>query len=257
VRVREKLIAFKTIVIREILRFSRIWIQTVLPAVIVTALYFVIFGELLGKKIGEVGGFSYIEFIVPGLILMTVITNSYANVVSSFYSAKFQRNIEEMLVSPVPNYIILLGFSSGGIARGVTVGMVVMCVSYIFVDFQIHNYFVVFSMLLLTAMLFSIAGLINGIYARSFDDITVIPTFILTPLTYLGGIFYSISLLPEFWKNVAAFNPIFYMVNTFRYGVLGVSDVPLLHAYAIVITFIVILYMFALRLLRKSKGLRH
>ncbi len=256
-RILEKCIAFKTIVVREVLRFSRIWIQTVLPAVIVTALYFVIFGELLGKKIGNVAGVSYIEFIVPGLILMTVITNSYANVVSSFYSSKFQKNIEEMLVSPVPNYIILLGFSSGGIARGLVVGSVVMLVSFVFVDLKIYNYFVVFSMLILTAMLFSIAGLINGIYAKSFDDITVIPTFILTPLTYLGGIFYSISLLPDFWKHVATFNPIFYMVNAFRYGVLGISDVPLLHAYSIVITFIVVLYVFALYLLRQSKGLRH
>ena len=259
-KVREKYIAFQTILVREVLRFLRIWIQTVLPAVVVTALYFVIFGELLGKKIGKINNVSYIEFIVPGLILMTVITNSYANVVSSFYGAKFQRNIEEMLVSPVPNYIILLGFASGGIARGLIVGMSVMLVSSFFVEIDIRSFSVMFSMMFLTAMLFSIAGLINGIYARSFDDISVVPTFVLTPLTYLGGIFYSISLLPEFWRQVAIFNPILYMVNTFRYGMLnkqGMSDVSLLYSYLIVITFIVVLYLFALSLLSKSKGLRH
>jgi len=260
VRVREKYIAYKTIMLREMLRFLRIWIQTVLPAVMITALYFVIFGELLGKKIGMVGETNkvpFIDYIVPGLILMTVITNSYANVVSSFYSAKFQRNIEEMLVSPVPNYIILLGFASGGVARGVVVGLSVMMVSFFFVDLKIHSYLVVISMMFLTAMLFSIAGLINGIYARSFDDISVVPTFILTPLTYLGGIFYSVNLLPGFWQGIAEFNPIVYMVNAFRYGMINVTDVSLWRAYLIVIIFILVLYVFALSLLRNSKGLRH
>ena len=252
----EKIIALKAIITKEILRFSRIWIQTVLPPVITTALYFVIFGNLIGPRIGEMDGFGYMEFIIPGLIMMAVITNSYGNVVSSFYGSKFQRHIEEMLISPVPNYIILIGYISGGVARGLTVGVAVTVVSLIFHPLNIHSLWVMFSMIILTAILFSLAGLINGVYAKSFDDIAIIPTFVLTPLTYLGGIFYSINMLPEFWQQLSLANPILYMVNAFRYGYLGVSDISLLTSYAISIGFIIALYMYCLYLLRKGHGIR-
>ena len=253
---REKLVALRTIVTKEVLRFARIWIQTVLPPVITTALYFVIFGNLIGPRIGQMEGFDYMEFIIPGLIMMAVITNSYANVVSSFYGSKFQRHIEEMLISPTPNYIILVGFVLGGVTRGLTVGIAVTAVSLVFHPLNIHSLWVIFSMIILTAVLFSLAGLINGVYARSFDDISIIPTFVLTPLTYLGGIFYSISMLPEFWQDMSQANPILYMVNAFRYGFLGISDISLAMSYAISIGFIVALYVFSLHLLRKGQGIR-
>jgi ABC-2 type transport system permease protein len=253
---RAKLIAFQTILTKEILRFARIWIQTVLPPVVTTALYFIIFGNLIGPRIGPMEGFDYMEFIIPGLIMMAVITNSYANVVSSFYGSKFQRHIEEMLISPVPNYIILVGFVGGGVARGLTVGVAVTIVSLVFHPLNIHSLWVMSSMILLTSILFSLAGLINGVYAKSFDDISIVPTFVLTPLTYLGGIFYSISLLPEFWQQASLVNPILYMVNAFRYGFLGVSDISLALSYAISIGFIVVLYLFSLYLLRTGHGIR-
>jgi ABC-2 type transport system permease protein len=253
---RAKLIAFQTILTKEVLRFARIWIQTVLPPVVTTALYFIIFGNLIGPRIGPMEGFDYMEFIIPGLIMMAVITNSYANVVSSFYGSKFQRHIEEMLISPTPNYIILTGFVGGGVARGLTVGIAVTLVSLVFHPLNIHSLWVMFSMIMLTSILFSLAGLINGVYAKSFDDISIVPTFVLTPLTYLGGIFYSISLLPEFWQSASLINPILYMVNAFRYGFLGVSDISLTLSYAISIGFIVILYVFSLYLLHKGHGIR-
>ena len=252
----EKLVALRAIATKEVLRFARIWIQTVLPPVITTALYFVIFGNLIGPRIGPMEGFDYMEFIIPGLIMMAVITNSYANVVSSFYGSKFQRHIEEMLISPVPNYIILVGFVLGGVTRGLTVGIAVTVVSLVFHPLNIHSLWVMFSMIILTAVLFSLAGLINGVYARSFDDISIIPTFVLTPLTYLGGIFYSIGMLPAFWQDVSLANPILYMVNAFRYGFLGISDISLSTSYAISIGFIVALYLFSLHLLRTGHGIR-
>ncbi|MGB5307163.1 MAG: ABC transporter permease [Gammaproteobacteria bacterium] len=252
----EKVIALRAIVTKEILRFGRIWIQTVLPPMITTALYFVIFGNLIGPRIGKMGGFDYMEFIIPGLIMMAVITNSYANVVSSFYGAKFQRHIEEMLISPIPNYIIVLGFVSGGVARGLTVGVAVTLVSLVFHPLNIHSLWVMFSMIILTAILFSLAGLINGVFAKSFDDISIIPTFVLTPLTYLGGIFYSINMLPEFWQDVSLANPILYMINAFRYGFLGISDISISMSYAISAGFIVLLYSFTIYLLRKGHGIR-
>lgn len=252
----EKLVALKTIATKEILRFSRIWIQTVLPPVITTALYFIIFGNLIGPRIGKMDGFNYMEFIIPGLIMMAVITNSYANVVSSFYGSKFQRHIEEMIISPTPNYIILLGYVCGGVARGLTVGIAVTIVSLVFHPLNIHSLWVMFSMIILTAILFSLAGLINGVFAKSFDDISIIPTFVLTPLTYLGGIFYSIKMLPEFWQQLSLANPILYMVNAFRYGFLGISDISLMMSYSIILGFIITLYLFSLYLLRKGHGIR-
>ena len=253
---RGKLIALQAIASKEIRRFMRIWVQTVLPPVITTALYFIIFGNLIGPRIGQMSGFDYMEFIIPGLIMMSVITNSYANVVSSFYGSKFQRHIEEMLISPTPNYIILVGYVTGGVARGLIVGIAVTAVSLIFNPLNIHSIAVMLSMIVLTSILFSLAGLINGVFANSFDDISIIPTFVLTPLTYLGGIFYSISLLPDFWERVSLVNPILYMVNAFRYGFLGITDISLWLSYLISISFIVGLYLFSLYLLRTGQGIR-
>ena len=252
----ENLAAFKTLLTKEVLRFARIWIQTILPAMITTALYFVIFGNLIGSKIGDMAGFRYVDYIVPGLILMSVITNSYANTVSSFYSAKFQRNIEEMLVSPMSNTVILLGFIGGGVVRGMSVGLGVTIVALLFTRFQLHSVWVAVSIALLTAVLFSIGGILNAIYAKSFDDISIVPTFVLTPLTYLGGIFYTIHMLPAFWQKVSLFNPILYMINAFRYGILGVSDINVLYSYLIILAFIAGLFGFGLYLLNKGYGIR-
>lgn len=248
--------AFTTILRKEIRRFTRIWVQTLIPPAVTMALYFVIFGALIGSRIGSMGGFSYMEFVVPGLIMMSVITNSYANVVSSFFSTKFQRSIEEMMVSPMPSYVILSGFVLGGVARGLAVGAIVTAMSLFFTHLQVHNWWVTVSIVLLTSILFSLAGFINAMFANSFDDISIIPTFVLTPLTYLGGVFYSISLLPTFWQAVSQLNPVLYMVNAFRYGVLGVSDVAISHAFAGVILFIVALFIFSLWMLENGKRLR-
>ncbi len=249
-------IAFSTLATKEIVRFLRIWQQTVVPPVITTSLYFVIFGGLIGPRIGEMEGYGYMDFIVPGLILMSVITSSYANVASSFFSSKFQRSIEEILVSPTPNYIILLGYISGGVARGILVGLVVTLVSLFFSQLSIHNLPVVVSVIILTAVLFALGGFTNGMFARKFDDIAIVPTFILTPLTYLGGVFYSIKLLPEFWQSVSHFNPILYMINAFRYGFLGISDIPLWTSYLIILAFIAVLFAVNLRMISTGYGLR-
>ncbi len=250
-------VALKSIWIKECIRFLRIWVQTLVPPAITMSLYFVIFGNLIGSRIGDMGGFTYMEFIVPGLIMMSVITNSYSNVASSFYSTKFQKSIEELLVAPVPNYIIVLGYMGGGMTRGMLVGLIVTCVSLLFVDIQIHNIFVIMATVILTSAVFALGGLINAIYADGFDDIIIIPSFILTPLTYLGGVFYSISLLPEFWQGVSQVNPIIYMVNAFRYGFLGVSDVDLSVAFGVLGLFIVGLFTLALTLIKRGVGLRH
>jgi ABC-2 type transport system permease protein len=248
--------AYKTIVIREITRFMRIWPQTILPPAITMTLYFIIFGNLIGKRIGTMDGFSYMEFIVPGLIMMSVITSSYANVVSSFFSMKFQRSIEEILIAPVPNYIIIAGFVTGGVARGLLVGFIVTLVSIFFTGLSIDNYFITVSVIVMTAILFSIAGMINAVFARNFDDISIVPTFVLTPLTYLGGVFYSIKLLPEFWQAVSLSNPILHMVNAFRFGVLGKSDLNIFYAMIMIVGFIIILTGTTLYLLKKGTGMR-
>jgi len=253
---RHQFVAFKTILIKEIYRFMRIWVQTVLPPAITTTLYFIIFGNLIGSQIGDMDGFSYMEYIVPGLILMAIITNSYANVVSSFYSAKFQKNVEEMLISPTPNYIILLGYVAGGVARGVIVGGIVTIISLLFTDLAINNFLLTSLIVVLTAVLFSLGGFINAVYAKSFDDISIVPTFVLTPLTYLGGIFYTIKMLPEFWQTVSLVNPILYMVNAFRYGIIGITDINIWLALVITIGFIVGLFWWSLSLLNKGVGIR-
>lgn len=253
----ENLVALRTIVTKEILRFARIWVQTVLPPAITMALYFVIFGNLIGSQIADMDGFSYIDYIVPGIILMSIISNSYANVVSSFYGAKFQRHIEEMLVSPTPNYIILTGFVLGGTARGLVVGVIVTAVSMIFTQLNIHHLGIVVATVILTSIMFSIAGLINAVYANSFDDISIIPTFVLTPLTYLGGVFYTIKMLPEFWQSVSLVNPILYLVNALRYGMLGVSDIDIRLSFFIMVMFVLGLGTVALLLLQRGVGIKN
>ncbi len=249
-------IAFRTIVTKEIRRYSRIWVQTLIPPVITMTLYFVIFGNLIGRRIGEMDGFDYMAYIVPGLIMMAVITNSYSNVVSSFYSSKFQNYIQEILVSPMPNVLILLGFVLGGVSRGLLIGFIVTMVSMLFTDLHIQHPLVMISIVFLTSVVFSLGGLINAIFAKSFDDISIIPTFVLVPLTYLGGVFYSINLLPEFWRNLSMANPILYMVNAFRYGILGASDIDIQVAFVILSGLIVVLFLFSLHLLKTSAGLR-
>ncbi|MBO1520388.1 ABC transporter permease [Oceanisphaera pacifica] len=249
-------VAFKSILHSEVVRFGRIWLQTLVPPAITMSLYFVIFGNLIGGRIGEMDGFSYMAFIVPGLIMMSVITNSYSNVASSFFSSKFQHNVEELLVAPVPTYVIIAGYVGGGVTRGLLVGLIVSLVSLFFVDLHIEHLFSVIFTIFLTSVLFSLAGLLNAIFARSFDDVSIIPTFILTPLTYLGGVFYSISLLPEVWQTVSHANPVLYMVNAFRYGFLGVSDVSLGTAYMIIIGFICVFYSWAWYLIHTGRGLR-
>lgn len=249
-------VGYRTIVRKEITRIVRIWGQTIVPPAITMSLYFIIFGELIGRRIGEMGGFSYMQYIVPGLVIMSVITNSYGNMVSSFFGAKFGKHIEELLVSPLPNWVILSGYVTGALARGLMVGAVVMCVSLFFTRIEIQHPLVMVSILLLTAVVFALAGMINAIFAQKFDDIAIIPTFILTPLTYLGGVFYSISLLPDFWQKVSAFNPILYMVNGFRYGMLGVSDVGLWQSYGVIVVAGIVLFTWCLILLDRGTGLR-
>ncbi len=250
-------IAYSTLVLKEVRRFTRIWPQTLLPPAITMTLYFVIFGNLIGSRIGEMDGHRYMEFIVPGLIMMAIITNSYSNVVSSFFSTKFQHSIEELLVSPIPNWAILAGYVTGGVARGLAVGLIVTGMALVFTDLAIQHIGVTVSMVVLTAILFSLGGFLNALFAKSFDDISIVPTFILTPLTYLGGVFYSISLLPPIWQNLSLANPILYMVNAFRYGILGVSDIPVGVAYAMVVGFIVVLFGVILVVLNKGMGIRN
>ena len=249
-------VAYQTIVRTEIRRFTRIWVQTMIPPAITMTLYFIIFGSLIGRRIGEMGGFDYMAYIVPGLIMMSVITSSYMNVSSSFFGAKFGRFIEEMLVSPISNQTILLGYVTGGVARAMFVGVIVTILSTFFTHLSVHNIFAVVSVVILTSVLFSLLGFINGVYAKRFDDVSVVPHFVLTPLTYLGGVFFSIDLLPSFWAGAAQINPILYVVNAFRYGVLGVSDISLGLAYGILSSMTVITYLAAVRLLAVGAGVR-
>lgn len=250
-------IALQAIVRKECTRFLRIWVQTLVPPCITMTLYFVIFGNLIGSRIGEMGGVSYMAYIVPGLIMMSVITNSYSNVASSFFSAKFQRNIEELLVAPVPNWVIVAGYVAGGVLRGLIVGTIVTFVALFFTKLQIHNLGVIILTVLLTSILFALGGLLNALFAKSFDDVSIIPTFVLTPLTYLGGVFYSISLLPEFWQWVSKINPIVYMVNAFRYGFLGVSDINVGAAILVLLVMIGLLFRLVMHLLHKGTGIRN
>lgn len=249
-------IAYKTIVIKEILRFTRIWVQTIFPPVITTSLYLLIFGGLMGERIGDMQGVDYLHFIIPGIILMTVIQNSYANTVSSFFLAKFNNSIEELLISPVSYWVILLGYISGGIVRGFVVGLGVFIAISFFVELQIYNIWIVLMTFLLTAILFSLAGFINAVFAKSFDDISIVPTFILMPMIYLGGMFYSIEILPEFWQTMSKFNPIYYMVDSFRMGFLGSSTTDLLVSMLVLITMIMMLTIVAFYLLKKGVNIK-
>ncbi|GAB3380608.1 ABC transporter permease [Spongiibacter taiwanensis] len=252
----EQWIAFSTIVRKEVRRFLRIWMQTLLPPAITMSLYFIIFGTLIGSRIGQMGGFTYMEFVVPGLIMMSVITNAYSNVVSSFFGAKFQRFVEEILVSPMSNATILWGFVLGGVARGLGVGVIVTVLSLFFTDLDIKHPLITVAIVVMSSVLFSLAGFINAVFANNFDDVSIVPTFILTPLTYLGGVFYSIDLLPEFWADVSRLNPMLYIVNAFRYGVLGVSDVGVATAFVMVGGFTVMAYAYCMFLLSRGTRLR-
>ena len=249
-------IGLKTIVHKEVVRVARIWIQTIVPPAITMTLYFIIFGNLIGSRIGQMGGYNYMQFIAPGLIMMSVITNSYGNVVSSFFGAKFGRHIEEMLVSPLSNATIIIGHVAGGVMRGLFVGAVVAAIALGFTELHVQHPFITISMVALTATVFSLAGFINAVFARKFDDISIIPTFVLTPLTYLGGVFYSIALLPDFWQKVSLANPILYMVNAFRYGILGSSDIEIGFAYFIVFGFIALLFTASMVLMHRGTGIR-
>jgi ABC-2 type transport system permease protein len=250
-------IALGTITRREVMRILRIWSQTLLPPAITMTLYFIIFGSLIGSRIGEMApGISYIEYIAPGLIMMAVIQNAYGNITSSFFGAKFQRFVEEMLVSPMPNWAILSGYVAGAVLRGFMVGLIVLAISLFFTKIHLYHPLVTLSTFLLAAVIFALLGFVNAIYARKFDDIAIIPTFVLTPLTYLGGVFYNVAQLPSPWKEISHLNPILYMVNTFRYGLLGVSDIDLTWAYLIMLAFVVVLATFCLSLLSRGVGLR-
>ena len=253
---REQWIAYVTIVLKEITRFMRIWQQTLIPPAISTLLYFVIFGNLIGKRIGQMDGFDYMDFLVPGLILMAVINASYQNVVGSFFGAKWGKSIEELLVSPTPNSIILLAYITGGVARGMLVGLIVTGISLLFTDLNVFNLGILTGVVILTAVLFSLGGFVNAIFAKTFDDVSIIPTFVLLPLTYLGGVFYSIDLLGDFWQQVSKANPILYMVNAFRYGFLGISDVSLSFSFGMIGFFIICFFALSLYLLTYSRGLR-
>lgn len=249
-------VAFYTLLRREVVRITRIWTQTILPPIITMGLYFVIFGNIIGPKIGDIEGVSYIQYIVPGLVMMAIINNAYANVSSSFFGNKFQRNIEEMLVAPMPSYVILSGYVSAGIVRGIVVGILITGVSLFFTHLSIYSWIITISVAILTATLFSLAGFVNGIYAQKFDDIAFVPMFVITPLTYLGGVFYSVDLLPNAWKIVTYFNPVFYMVSGFRYGILGITDVAIGRALLILCVCVVLFYWLCLWLLQRGVGVK-
>ncbi len=250
------LTAIRTLIHKETVRILRIWVQTIVPPAITMTLYFIIFGNLIGRRIGTMDGIDYMQFIAPGLIMMSVITNSYGNVVSSFFGAKFARHVEEMLVSPMSNAAIIIGHVAGGVIRGLLVGGLVTIIALFFTKLSVAHPLITLSMVILSSIVFSLMGFINAIYAKKFDDISLIPTFVLTPLTYLGGVFYSISLLPDFWQGVSKANPILYMVNAFRYGILGSSDISVVYAYAIVLFFIVVLFSVSLMLMNRGTGIR-
>ena len=250
------LVALKTIIRKEMVRVLRIWVQTIVPPAITMTLYFIIFGNLIGRRIGTMDGFDYMQYIAPGLIMMSVITNSYGNVVSSFFGAKFGKHVEEMLVAPMSYATIIIGHVAGGVLRGLLVGLLVTVIALFFTKLQVAHPFIMISVVLLSSVVFSLAGFINAVFAKKFDDISIVPTFVLTPLTYLGGVFYSISLLPEFWQTVSKINPILYMVNAFRYGILGTSDISIGHAYAILVVFVVVLFSGCMILMKRGIGIR-
>lgn len=250
-------ISYSTMMRKEFVRIMRIWSQTLLPPVVTSSLYFIVFGGFIGSQLAPIDGFSYMQFIVPGLIMMSVITSAYTNTVSTFYFAKFVRNLEEILVSPTPDWVVIVGFVSGGVMRGLMVGVLVLLVSLFFTHLTIVNFAVLLVVILLTAILFSLAGLVNGVFAKGFDGISIVPTFVLTPLTYLGGIFYSIEQFPQFWQNVSLANPILYMVNAFRYGFLGITDIPLWICFAVLFGMSFLFVLVVLYLFKEGIGIKH
>jgi len=250
-------IGFKTLVTKEITRIIRIWPQTILPSVITMVLYFLIFGKLIGDRIGEMSGIPYILFIVPGIVMMGVITNSFSNVASSFFAAKFQKSIEEILVSPLSTHTIILAYILGGIFRGVIIGILIILVAMFFTNLIFYNIYLIGLVLILTSTLFSLAGLINGIFAKKFDDVAIVPVFLLVPLTYFAGVFYSINMLPQIWQTISLINPILYIVNSFRFGFLGVSDINVTYSLFAILSIIIILYSVSYKLLQKGIGIRN
>ena len=249
-------VAVMTLVRKEVVRVLRIWVQTIVPPAITMTLYFIIFGNLIGKRIGTMDGFDYMSYIAPGLIMMSVITSSYGNVVSSFFGAKFGRHIEEMLVSPMSNAAIVIGHVSGGLIRGLIIGMLVTVIALFFTKLDVQHPLITISVVVLSSIVFALAGFINAIFAKKFDDISIVPTFIITPLTYLGGVFYSINLLDEPWQSISKANPILYMVNAFRHGILGRSDIDISHAYMMLIVFMVVLFTICVTLMNRGVGIR-
>ncbi len=249
-------VAFYTMLRKEILRFMRIWPQTLLPPAITTGLYFIIFGQFIGSQLSTIHGYSYMQYIAPGLIMMTIITNAYANVSTSFFINRFQKSIEEVLVAPIPEFMILLGYTAGGIARGIAVGLVVAVIAFCFTHIHVQHPLLTLLIVMLCSVLFALAGFTNAIFAKKFDDIAIVPTFVLTPLTYLGGVFYSVAMLPPFWQKISLANPILYIVDTFRYSILGVSDINLSHALSIILSFIGALFLYNWYLLKKGVGIR-
>ena len=254
--IRLNLVAVRTVIRMEMSGVLRIWVETIVPPAITMTLYFIIFGNLIGRRIGTMDGFDYMQYIAPGLIMMSVITNSYGNVVSSFFGAKYSGHIEEMLVSPMSNASIIIGHVSGGVLRGMLVGTLVTVIALFFTRLEVAHPFIMVSVVLLSSIVFSLAGFINAVFAKKFDDISIVPTFVLTPLTYLGGVFYSISMLPEFWQGVSKANPILYMVNAFRYGILGTSDISITYAYTILVGFMILLFSASFFLMKKGMGIR-
>jgi ABC-2 type transport system permease protein len=250
-------IAYKTLSRKEIYRILRIWPQTLVPSMITQSLYFIVFGNFIGSRLGDVAGVSYVAFIVPGLVMMSIINNSYSNVSGSFFSSKFMGNIEELLVSPAPDWVLIAGYATGGMFRGVFVGLLVFIISCLFTQPQIHNFTIVAVFVILTSMVFSLAGFLNGLLAKKFDDISIFPTFVLTPLTYLGGVFYSVKSLPDFWQGVSSFNPVLYMVNGFRFGLYGYSDVNIWISLTVIVSFIVLLISVIIHVLQKGYGLKN
>ena len=250
------LIAYLTISRKECVRFLRIWTQTLLPSVVTMVLYYAIFGNFIGSQIKPIGGYTYMQFIVPGLVMMAVITNAFSNVVSSFYGSKFQRNLEELLISPTPYWVVIAGYVTGGVLRGLLVGALVMGVALFFTHLVVSHVFVTLVFIVLTAVLFSLAGLLNGIFAKSFDGVSIVPTFVLTPLTYLGGVFYSVHALPPFWQMVSQWNPILYMVDGFRYGMLGISDAPIAISLTVLVVLCIALLVINSFVFQRGYGLR-
>ncbi|AML49228.1 ABC transporter permease [Coxiella burnetii] len=253
---KEERIAYQTIVVIELKRILRIWSQTILPPAITSILYFFIFGQIIGERVGTINGYKYIQFIAPGLIMMNIITSSYSSAVSAFFGAKFQYSIEELLVSPVSNITILLGYMSSGVLRGILVGIIVTLIALFFTHLHVHSIISILIAALLSACIFALAGLINAIYAKNFEGISIIPTFVLTPLTYLGGVFYPITLLPKFWQYVSYVNPVSYIIDNFRYGFLGIKDSYLTLSYFLMLSFIIILFSISYYLMEKGVGLR-